>query len=69
MSRLVFEYRLTEQMKDDIRTRLDRDPAFYDYPGPRGNQQSWQHLDEVGRSELRAPDNKPEQQDEREYLE
>jgi hypothetical protein len=34
-----------------------------------GNRQSWRHLDEVGRSATRAPDNKPEQRDEREYLE
>jgi hypothetical protein len=37
--------------------------------GPRGNRQSWRHLDEVSRSASRAPDNKPEQRDEREYLE
>jgi hypothetical protein len=37
--------------------------------GPRGNQQSWRHLDEVGRSASHAPDNKPEQRDERKYLE
>jgi hypothetical protein len=38
-------------------------------PGPRGNRQSWRHLDEVTRSASRAPDNKPGQRDEREYLE
>jgi hypothetical protein len=38
-------------------------------PGPRGNRQSWRHLDEVGRLASRAPDNKPGQRDEREYLE
>jgi hypothetical protein len=37
--------------------------------GPRGNRQSWRHLDEVGRSASRAPDNKPGQRDEREYRE
>jgi hypothetical protein len=37
--------------------------------GPRGNRQSWRHLDEVGPLASRAPDNKPGQQDEREYLE
>jgi hypothetical protein len=37
--------------------------------GPRGNRQSWRHLDEVGRSASRAPGNKPGQRDEREYLE
>jgi hypothetical protein len=40
-----------------------------DLSGPRGNRQSWRHLDEVGRSASRAPDNKPGQRDEREYLE
>jgi hypothetical protein len=42
---------------------------FPSVPGPRGNRQSWRHLDEVGRSASRAPDNKPGQRDEREYLE
>jgi hypothetical protein len=36
--------------------------------GPRDSRQSWRHLDEVGRSASRAPDNKPEQRDELEYL-
>jgi hypothetical protein len=36
--------------------------------GPHSNRQSWRHLDEVGRSVSRAPDNKPEQREEREYL-
>jgi hypothetical protein len=38
-------------------------------PGPSGNRQSWRHLEEVGRSASRAPANKSEQRDEREYLE
>jgi hypothetical protein len=37
--------------------------------GPRGNRLLWRHLDEVGLSASRAPDNKPEQRDEHEYLE
>jgi hypothetical protein len=34
MTRLVVESRLTEKIRDAIRTRYDHDPAFYDYPGP-----------------------------------
>jgi hypothetical protein len=33
MTRLEVESRLTENIKDAIRTRYDCDPAFYDYPG------------------------------------
>jgi hypothetical protein len=33
MTRLTVEYRLTEKIKEDIRTRYDHDPAFFDYPG------------------------------------
>jgi hypothetical protein len=34
MTRLAVESRLTEKIRDAIRTRYDHDPAFYDYPGP-----------------------------------
>jgi hypothetical protein len=34
MKRLAVESRLTEKIRDAIRTRYDHDPAFYDYPGP-----------------------------------
>jgi hypothetical protein len=34
MTRLSVESRLTEKIRDAIRTRYDHDPAFYDYPGP-----------------------------------
>jgi hypothetical protein len=34
MTRLEVESRLTEKIRDAIRTRYDHDPAFYDYPGP-----------------------------------
>jgi hypothetical protein len=34
MKRLAVESRLTEKIKDVIRTRYDHDPAFYYYPGP-----------------------------------
>jgi hypothetical protein len=34
MTRLVVEYRLTEKIRDAIRTRYDHNPALYDYPGP-----------------------------------
>jgi hypothetical protein len=47
----------------------DSSTSTTDTPGPRGNRQSWRHLDEVGRSASRAPDNKPGQRDECEYLE
>jgi hypothetical protein len=30
MTRLTVESRLTEKIRDDIRTRYDHDPAFYD---------------------------------------
>jgi hypothetical protein len=33
MTRLAVESRLTEKIRDAIRTRYDNDPAFYDYPG------------------------------------
>jgi hypothetical protein len=34
LTRLVVESRLTEKMRDAIRTRYHHDPLFYDYPGP-----------------------------------
>jgi hypothetical protein len=34
MTRLAVESRLTEKIKDDIRTQYDNDPVFYNYPGP-----------------------------------
>jgi hypothetical protein len=34
MAILVVESRLTEKIRDAIRTRYDHDPAFCDYPGP-----------------------------------
>jgi hypothetical protein len=34
LTRLVVESRLTEKMRDAIRTRYDHDPLFYDYHGP-----------------------------------
>jgi hypothetical protein len=34
MTRLAVESRLTEKIRDAIRTRYNHDPAFYDYPGP-----------------------------------
>jgi hypothetical protein len=34
LTRLVVESRLTEKMRDAIRTRYDHDPLFYDYPVP-----------------------------------
>jgi hypothetical protein len=34
LTRLVVKSRLTEKMRDAIRTRYDHDPLFYDYPGP-----------------------------------
>jgi hypothetical protein len=34
LTRLVVESRLTEKMRDAIRTRYDHNPLFYDYPGP-----------------------------------
>jgi hypothetical protein len=33
-TRLAVESRLTEKIRDAIRTRYDHDPAFYDYAGP-----------------------------------
>jgi hypothetical protein len=34
MTRLAVESRLTEKIRDAIRTQYYHDPAFYDYPGP-----------------------------------
>jgi hypothetical protein len=34
MTRLAVESRLTEKIRDAIRTRYHHGPAFYDYPGP-----------------------------------
>jgi hypothetical protein len=34
ITRMAVKSRLTEKIKDDIRTRYDHDPALYDYPGP-----------------------------------
>jgi hypothetical protein len=53
---------------DDTTSGVTNDDVTME-PGPRGNQQPWRHLDEVGHSASRAPDNKPEQQDERNYFE
>jgi hypothetical protein len=54
-------------MAYNVGSRLLRNMSLI--PGPRSNRQSWWYLDEVRRSASRAPDNKSEQRDKREYLE